>query len=79
MEKKDFEKYIKAMLSFLIHIKITLTKNPDLITEFNSHFDIPEITRVITNNLTQGNNDDEVIECAKNIKSAYLAWEEEEM
>lgn len=75
----NVEKYIKAMLSFLIHIKITLAKNPDLITEFNSHFDIPEITRVITNNLTRGNNDDEVIECAKNIKSAYLAWEEEEM
>ena len=30
-------------------------------------------------NLTKGDNDEEVIKCAKNIKSAYLAWEEEEM
>ena len=75
----NIEKYIKAMLSFLIHIKITLVKNPNLIQEFNEHFNIKEITTAINNNLTKGDNDEEVIKCAKNIKSAYLAWEEEEM
>lgn len=75
----NIEKYIKAMLSFLIHIKITLVKNPKLIQEFNEHFNIKEITTAINNNLTKGDNDEEVIKCAKNIKSAYLAWEEEEM
>ena len=75
----NIEKYIKAMLSFLIHIKTTLVKNPNLIQEFNEHFNIKEITTAINNNLTKGDNDEEVIKCAKNIKSAYLAWEEEEM
>ena len=42
----NIEKYIKAMLSFLIHIKITLVKNPNLIQEFNEHFNIKEITNM---------------------------------
>lgn len=75
---EDIEKYIKAMLSFLTHIKITLGKNPLLITEFNKHFNIPEITSVITENLTKGNNDEAVIKCARNIKEAYLKLEDEE-
>lgn len=74
----DIEKYIKAMLSFLTHIKITLGKNPLLITEFNKYFDIREITSVITENLTIGGNDEMVIRCARHIKEAYLKLEDEE-
>ena len=75
----NVEKYIKAMLSFLTHIRITLTKNPNLRNDFNKLFNIPEITQVITNNIVNGDNDMEVIECANKIKEAYLTWEEEEM
>lgn len=72
------EKYIKAMLSFLTHVKITLAKNPDLMGEFNRVFDIAEITKVITINLTEGGNDEEIIKCARKIKQAYLNQEEGE-
>lgn len=68
----DVSKYVKALLSLLTHIKITIDKNIDLRPELINLFDVETISRVVTRNIIYGDNDSEVIKCAHNIKCVYL-------
>lgn len=73
----DISIYIKALLSMLTHLKITIDKNPELRTRVNELFDIEKIITVIKENLVSGDNDEEVIALAKELKLIFLAEENE--
>ena len=68
--------YIKALLSMLVHLKITLDKNPELRDSINKLFDINKITSIITENLVDGDNDQDVIDLAHKLKLIFLKDEE---
>ena len=70
--KEDISIYVKALLSFLTHIRITMDKNPELKDPLCKLFDIEHICSTVSRNLTLGDNDLEVIEIAKSVKEVYM-------
>lgn len=73
--RNDISTYVKAFLSLLTHIRITIDKNPELREKLNELFDIETISSVVTRNLIYNDNDNDVIDCAKRIKLVYLTNE----
>lgn len=72
----DVSKYVKALLSLLTHIKITIDKNIDLRDDLVKLFDVESISRVVTRNIMYGDNDSDIIKCAHKIKCVYLRQDE---
>ena len=68
--------YVKALLSMLTHIKITLDKNPELRESINKIFDISEIMKKLEINLIYGNNDEDIIELAHRLRLIFLKTDE---
>lgn len=72
----DISEYIRAFLSLLIHLRITLDKNPQLRPEIKETFDIQKIADICVKNLLEGGNDEEIIQTAKTIKNIFLGEDE---
>ena len=70
--KEDTSDYVRAFLSLLIHLRITLDKNPELREDICKTFDIDRITKVCVKNIKSGGNDEEVKEVAKELKDIFL-------
>ena len=70
--KEDISDYVRAFLSLLIHLRITLDKNPQLRDEIQQVFDIPKIANICVTNLLVGGNDQEVIDMANTLKEIFL-------
>lgn len=70
--KEDISDYVRAFLSLLIHLRITLDKNPQLRGEIQQVFDIPKIANICVTNLLVGGNDQEVIDMANTLKEIFL-------
>lgn len=70
--KEDISDYVRAFLSLLIHLRITLDKNPQLRDEIRQVFDIPKIANICVTNLLVGGNDQEVIDMANTLKEIFL-------
>lgn len=70
--KEEISLYVKALLSFLTHVRITMDKNPELKEPLNKLFDIEHICGTVSRNLVSGDNDQEVIEVAKLVKEVYM-------
>ncbi len=68
----DISTYIKAYLSLLVHLRITLDKNPELKELVLKTFNINHILEVIRINLTQGNNDKDIIDLSSELKHIFL-------
>lgn len=77
--KEDISVYVKALLSFLTHLRITMDKNPELREALNNLFDIKNICSSVSRNLITGDNDQEIISIAKNIKSVYMSLDYSEV
>ena len=74
----NVDTYVKAFLSLLTHIEITLEKNPHLKDELLELFDIDRIMKIVSDKMKFGNNDNEVIELAHELKLIYLSCGERE-
>lgn len=70
--KEDISDYVRAFLSLLIHLRITLDKNPQLRDEIHETFDIQKLADICVTNLLVGGNDHEVIEMANTLKQIFL-------
>lgn len=70
--KEDISDYVRAFLSLLIHLRITLDKNPQLRDEIQQVFDIPKIANICVTNLLVGGNDQEIIDMANTLKEIFL-------
>lgn len=64
--------YVRAFLSLLTHLRITLDKNPELRQEICNTFDIDKIANACIYNIKVGGNDAEIIEIAHELKDIFL-------
>lgn len=62
--KRDADRYVRAFLSLLIHIEITIEKAPALRSSLCSVFKVEDISRISTRYILHRDNIDEVLECA---------------
>ena len=69
---EDISTYVKAMLSFMTHIVITIDKNPELRGPINQLFDLKEVSRVVSENIIVGGNEEDVLTEARKIKTVYM-------
>lgn len=69
---EDVSTYVKAMLSFMTHIVITIDKNPELRGPINNLFNLKEISKVVSENIIVGGNEEDVLKEARKIKTVYM-------
>lgn len=76
--KEDISDYVRAFLSLLIHLRITLDKNPQLRNEIIEVFDIQKMANICVTNLLIGGNDQDVLDMAITLKQIFLKDDEME-
>lgn len=69
--REDPSKYVKAFLSLVTNIEITIHKNPELRDELCKLFDIDNILGIVVRYVSKGENIEEVCECASRIRKIY--------